>query len=239
MQVEQLKHWPYGPAIRSASLREHGLQVRPRYAQGSTCKVVGYSVRLADTGHGRGRAVWYGGGRLARDLTLPALRRSSGQEQAEETRAVEEWRSRSGVGLRSAAEQRAELEQRGLLWHRCTAEIERVRCRCEQPAPIRGVWARGWRGRRRARGELQRAVEIETDLQVELEEIRERIDAHRPEPVTVERDGETEAARRAREPLGPATRQAPESPTHVDDVDAVKRLIGPTRGAGHENAEHT
>jgi len=37
----------------------------------------------------------------------------------------------------------------------------------------------------------------------------------------------TEAARRAREPLGPAIRKAPERPGDVDDVDAVKRLIDP------------
>jgi hypothetical protein len=81
----------------------------------------------------------------------------------------------------------------------------------------------------RARGELDRAREIETDLHAELEEIRARIDADRPDPATVELDAETETARRAREPLGPPTRQAPERPAEVDDVDAVKRLIDPTR----------
>jgi hypothetical protein len=59
----------------------------------------------------------------------------------------------------------------------------------------------------RARGELQRAHEIETDLHGELEKIRARINADRPDPATVELDAETEAARRAREPLGPVTRR--------------------------------
>jgi hypothetical protein len=81
-----------------------------------------------------------------------------------------------------------------------------------------------------ARGEVDRAREIETDLYEELEEIRTRIDAGRPEAVAVELDAETEAARRAREPLGPATRQAPERSADVDEVDAVKRLIDPARG---------
>jgi hypothetical protein len=80
----------------------------------------------------------------------------------------------------------------------------------------------------RARGELQRAHEIETDLHGELEKIRARIDADRPDPGSVVLDAETEAARRAREPLGPVTREAPERPADVD-VDAVKRLIDPTR----------
>jgi hypothetical protein len=78
-----------------------------------------------------------------------------------------------------------------------------------------------------ARGELDRAREIETDLHDELERIRARIDADRPE--SVELDAETEAARHARDPLGPATRQAPERTADIDDVEAVKRLIDPTR----------
>jgi hypothetical protein len=75
-----------------------------------------------------------------------------------------------------------------------------------------------------ARGELQRAHEIETDLHGELEQVRARIDTDRPEPGTIELDAETETARRVREPLGPATREPPERP-----VDAVKWLIDPIR----------
>ncbi len=290
-------------------LREHELKARPRYAEGDTSKVVGYSIRLASGEHDRGRAVWYGGGRLARDLTLPALRRSWRQQPSEERAAVAEWKSERAGGRRSTVERRAELEERGLLWHRCTTEIERVRLQLraagtdpaacahaaregaavlaawsidlegEQPGPLarasrqlarsaelpaytpvprrplsrasglalfmlaagRPDSAVGWLlvcrelgllageiGRvHRARGELDRAREIETDLHAELEEIRAQIDAEPPEPV--ELDAETEAAERAREPLGPATRQAPERTADVDDVEAVKRLIDPTR----------
>jgi hypothetical protein len=290
-------------------LREHGLHARPRYAEGGTSKVAGYSVRLAASEHDRGRTVWYGGGRLARDLTLPTLRRGWGQDHGEETRALAEWQSTSDVRRRSTAERRAELEERGLLWHRCTTEIERVRLQLraagtdpaacahaaregaavlaawsidlegEQPGPLARASrhlarsaelpaytqaprrplsrasglalfmlaaggpdsAVGWLlvcrelgllageiGRvHRARGEVDRAREIETDLQDELEQIRARIDADRPE--SAELDAETEAAKRAREPLGPATRQAPERPADGADVDAVKRLADATR----------
>ena len=82
----------------------------------------------------------------------------------------------------------------------------------------------------RARGELDRAREVETDLHEDLERIRARLDGDPPE--AVELDAETEAAERAREPLGPATREAPERAAEVDDVDdvdAVKRMIEPTR----------
>ncbi|MGH2868017.1 MAG: relaxase/mobilization nuclease domain-containing protein, partial [Solirubrobacteraceae bacterium] len=289
-------------------LREHGLQGRPRYAQGATSNVIGYSVRLAGGGHDHDQAVWYGGGRLARDLTLPALRRSWHQEPGEERRAVDHWKSGSVAGNRSPAERRAELEQRGLLWHRCTTEIERVRLQLraagtdpaacahaaregaavlaawsielegDQPGPLARASrqlarsaelpaytpaprrplsrasglalfmlaagqpdsAVGWLlvcrelellvgqiGRaHRGRGELDRAHQIETELHAGLEEILARLDANRPE--FVELDAETEAARRAREPLGPATREI-SRPTDVDDVAAVKRLIDPTR----------
>jgi hypothetical protein len=47
--------------------------------------------------------------------------------------------------------------------------------------------------------------------------------------VAVELDAEPEAAKRAREPLGPATRQVPGRTPDVDDVDEIKRLIDPTR----------
>jgi hypothetical protein len=108
-------------------LCDEGIRYRPRYKDGGTDVVVGYSVRLAGANEGPRRSVWYGGGRLARDLTLPALRRSWGQDEEARRRAVAEWRSPSSAKRRTAGERQAEIEQRGLMWHRCTAELERVR----------------------------------------------------------------------------------------------------------------
>lgn len=289
------------------ALREQGIRVRPRYAAGGRDMVVGYSVRLAGRDQGPGRTVWYGGGKLARDLTLPALRSGWSAQDGERERAVGEWSS-SGEAERSVMERRTELEQRGLLWHRCTMEIERVRkglraagsdptaCAhaAREGAGVLAAWsidlegehpgalarasrqlarsaelpdttpasprtlsrasglalfmlaagrpdsAAGWLlvcrelgllageiGRvHRSRGELQRAHEIESDLQHDLEQIRVRIDTGRAPAVL---DAETEAARRARDPLGPATRVTAEDPDKVDDVEAVKRLIDSTR----------
>jgi len=124
-------------------LREHGLLGRPRYAEGGTSKVVGYSVRLTGGERDRGRVVWYGGGRLARDLTLPALRRGWRQQPAEERAAVDEWKSGRAGGRRSEAERRAELEERGLLWHRCTTEIERARLQLRAAGTDPAARARG------------------------------------------------------------------------------------------------
>jgi len=58
-----------------ARLGELGVAVEARWARGGD-RVVGYRVALADTPteQGGSNAVWFGGGTLAHDLTLPALR---------------------------------------------------------------------------------------------------------------------------------------------------------------------
>jgi len=58
-----------------ARLGELGVEVAPRWARGGD-RVVGYRVALAatPTGQDGSKAVWFGGGKLAHDLTLPALR---------------------------------------------------------------------------------------------------------------------------------------------------------------------
>jgi len=58
-----------------ARLGELGVEVAPRWARGGD-RVVGYRVALADTPTQQdgSKAVWFGGGKLAHDLTLPALR---------------------------------------------------------------------------------------------------------------------------------------------------------------------
>ena len=52
-------------------LRQAGVSVRPRFAEGGREQVVGYSVGLP--GHD-GTTIWFGGGSLAPDLSLPRLR---------------------------------------------------------------------------------------------------------------------------------------------------------------------
>ncbi len=58
-----------------ARLGELGVAVEPRWARGGD-RVVGYRVALLDTPREQAgsKAVWFGGGKLAHDLTLPALR---------------------------------------------------------------------------------------------------------------------------------------------------------------------
>jgi hypothetical protein len=52
----------------------HGMILRPRWARGGRREVVGYSVARPTTGTDTATLVWFGGGKLGRDLTLPALR---------------------------------------------------------------------------------------------------------------------------------------------------------------------
>lgn len=73
--------------VRRARLA--GLLVRPRFAAGTTDVVVGYSAAARPV---RGeRPVWFGGGRLDRDLTLPRLREGWADTPQAATAAAAEW----------------------------------------------------------------------------------------------------------------------------------------------------
>lgn len=76
-----------GEFVRRA--RRAGLMVRPRYAAGRSDVVTGYSVALRPTAGAR--PVWFGGGQLARDLTLPRLREYWPDTPEAATAAVAEW----------------------------------------------------------------------------------------------------------------------------------------------------
>ncbi|HVX21287.1 MAG TPA: hypothetical protein VHB02_08065 [Acidimicrobiales bacterium] len=71
-------------------LRRADVVIRPRYATGGREQVVGYSVALRpDEG---AKPIWFGGGRLARDLALPRLRELWQTDPSDPT-ALVEWRS--------------------------------------------------------------------------------------------------------------------------------------------------
>jgi hypothetical protein len=57
-----------------AHLRQAGVLVRARRSTAHLDQVTGYAVGLPGHTAGDGRVVWYGGGKLAADLTLPKLR---------------------------------------------------------------------------------------------------------------------------------------------------------------------
>ncbi|MFS0703269.1 relaxase/mobilization nuclease domain-containing protein [Cellulomonas sp. 179-A 9B4 NHS] len=70
-------------------MRRSGLLVRARFADGRTDVVTGYSV--AERPVAGERPIWYGGGHLARDLTLPRLRDGWPDTPTGASQAAAEW----------------------------------------------------------------------------------------------------------------------------------------------------
>ncbi len=58
-----------------AALARRGVQVRLRYSERNPAEVTGYAVTMPGARTAAGAPVWFGGGKLAPDLTLPKLRR--------------------------------------------------------------------------------------------------------------------------------------------------------------------
>ena len=79
----------------------------------------------------------------------------------------------------------------------------------------------------RARGELDRAQQIETELGAELAQIEATLERERATSGE-DLDAEAQAAKRAREPLPPPARDP--AWQSADDAENVKRLINPLRG---------
>jgi hypothetical protein len=81
-------------------LRGSGALVRPRFEAGGNEGVVGYSVAVrpgvGDT------PIWFGGGKLAKDLTLPSLRQFWELSPSDRREAVAEWTLTRSVSGREA-----------------------------------------------------------------------------------------------------------------------------------------
>jgi len=90
-------------------LRAQGVAARPRHAKGDRRAVVGYSVAV-EAPEGQ-QYLWYSGGKLAKDLSLPALRAGWSEGEQGRSDAVTEWGSRPHAGRGSEGRHR-----RGLSW---------------------------------------------------------------------------------------------------------------------------
>lgn len=120
-------------------MRASGLLVRPRFADGRTDVVTGYSV--AQRPVAGERPIWYGGGHLARDLTLPRLRHGWPDTPTGASTAAAEW-SAARRGRRVVAPGRETLTPDPQMWERQNAElgalVERLRA---VPVDDRDTWA--------------------------------------------------------------------------------------------------
>ena len=123
-------------------LRRGGVLVRPRFAAGRDDVIAGYSVALRPEGDER--PVWYGGGRLARDLTLPRMREGWPDSPQTAQAAVDEWRatSKNPWQYRPAAPGREEHTPDPQLWEQYTRELSQLRAQLrEVPPSDRATWA--------------------------------------------------------------------------------------------------
>ncbi len=120
-------------------MRRAGVLARPRYAAGRDDVVAGYSVAQRP-GQGE-RPIWYGGGHLARDLTLPRLRTEWEDTPQDATAAVAEWNA-ARRNRRVVSTGREVDEPDPALWARYTAEVEQLRERLRSvPADDKATWA--------------------------------------------------------------------------------------------------
>lgn len=120
-------------------VRQAGLRVRPRYAAGQGDVIAGYSVAERPTA---GQAtVWFGGGRLARDLTLPRLRAGWGDTPERASAALLEWTA-AGRNQPAVAAGREVSEPDPMLWSRYTAQVAALRDQLRAvPIEDRATWA--------------------------------------------------------------------------------------------------
>lgn len=105
-------------------MRRSGLLVRARFADGRTDVVTGYSVAARPTAGER--PIWYGGGHLGRDLTLPRLRQAWPDTPTAASDAAAEWNA-AKRGRRVVSPGRESSEPDPELWSRYTREVGELR----------------------------------------------------------------------------------------------------------------
>lgn len=120
-------------------MRASGLLVRPRYADGRTDVVTGYSV--AQRPEAGERPIWYGGGNLARDLTLPRLRDGWPDTPTGASDAAAEWNA-AKRGRRVVAPGRETQQPDPEVWTQRNEELRDVVDRLRAvPVDDRETWA--------------------------------------------------------------------------------------------------
>lgn len=121
-------------------LRRAGVLVRARFADGRSDVVTGYSV--ASRPPGGERPIWYGGGHLGRDLTLPRLRAEWPDTPTGASSAAAEWTA-AKRGRRVVAPGRESVEPTSELWQQYSREVAELREQLRAvPDTDRETWAR-------------------------------------------------------------------------------------------------
>lgn len=122
-------------------LRRSGVLVRPRFAEGTQDVITGYSVAQRPATKGD-KPVWYGGGRLARDLTLTRLRAEWPDTPMQATDAAAEWNA-AHRGRRVVTPGREATDPAPQMWAQCTTDLRQLREQLSAiPVDDRDVWPR-------------------------------------------------------------------------------------------------
>jgi hypothetical protein len=114
-----------------ARLDAEGVKVRKRFSTRNPGEVSGYAVALPADTTSAGCPVWYSGGKLAPDLTLPKLRHRWTPQSAA-----------SSAGVFTAAERNALYEHAGRTAHEAAQQI-RYFARSDPGAAADAAWAAG------------------------------------------------------------------------------------------------
>lgn len=169
-------------------LRGSALLVRPRFADGRTDVVTGYSVAQRPTAGER--PIWYGGGHLGRDLTLPRLRQAWPDSPDGAMAAVAEWNAakRNRRVISAGAEREHPTSQQ---WDQTNTDLQRLVQQLRTvPLSDRDQWARVARHTAGAFAAWSNSVEeIPGHLAVASEMLSRSAQTHRREVVPVKATG--------------------------------------------------
>ncbi|PPF83303.1 relaxase [Pseudoclavibacter sp. RFBJ3] len=159
-------------------MRRSGVLVRPRFADGRTDVITGYSV--AARPKAGERPIWYGGGHLGRDLTLPRLREGWPDTPTGATEAAAEWNA-AKRGQRVAAPGRESTEPDPELWSRYAKEVGELNEQLRAvPMEDRETWQRVARDTAGAFAAWSKAVEAEPgDLAAAADALSKSAQTHR------------------------------------------------------------
>ena len=138
-------------------MRRAGVLVRPRFAEGRTDVITGYSV-AARPQFGE-RPIWYGGRHLGRDLSLPRLREEWPDDPAAASAAAAEWNAAKRQ-RRPVSPGRETSEVDPAAWRQYAEHLAAVREQLRAvPVQDREAWARLARHSAGALAEWSRALE--------------------------------------------------------------------------------
>lgn len=107
----------------------NGVAIRPRFAPGTTTKVVGYSVALAPPPGMTRAPIWYAPSKLDPNLSLPKVREAVGAHSGGDPEAVGSWQEHHSAGLspiRSPRPMSEELAGRLMQGSVTAGELSRV-----------------------------------------------------------------------------------------------------------------